>query len=307
MKTFIKVAEIWVPDNNQSNLVLKNGIYGEFTEFKRISEQKQFAHRQGLPGMVWASGRPIVLTDLDNSYFERTESALQVGLTCAIGMPVFAGDFLLAVVVFLCGDDDAHSGAIEVWENDFPDHSNELGMVDGYYGTLEYFEFVSRSTKIMKGFGLPGLVWEMQKPILMEDLGSSDSFIRGRDAKNAGITTGLGIPVVLNKEKIDIMVFLSAKATPIAKRLQIWMSDDKHEKLYCHAAFGPELNNSISSFENRTFAKSEDLLGKVWLTGVPEISEITLDDDAETAVTVSILAVPVINQGKLVAVSTFLF
>ena len=70
-------------------------------------------------------------------------------------MPVFAGEFLMAVVVFFCGDDEAHVGAIELWHND-PDKSYEMRLVDGYYGTADMFEFNSRHTRFPRGFGLPG-------------------------------------------------------------------------------------------------------------------------------------------------------
>lgn len=307
MKTFIKVSEIWIPDPDHTHLVLKDGIYGTCKEFKAFSQEKKFAYGKGLPGNVWATGHPVVLTHLDDSYFERTEEAHNAGLTCAIGIPVYVGEFIMAVVVFLCGDDEEHAGAIEYWANDYPDRSNELGVVDGYYGTLEYFEFVSRKTKIMKGFGLPGLIWEKEMPVLMNDLGESASFIRGRDAKNAGITTGIGIPVLLQQECIDIMVFLSAKSTPIARRLQIWLPDENHEKLYCDASYGTELDELIGTFEERTFSRSQELLGKVWLSGVPDIGEITLGDMPENAVKSGILAIPVVNKGVLSAVVTFLF
>ena len=40
----------------------------------------------------------------------------------------------MAVMVLFCGDDEKHVGAIELWHND-PEKSDEMGLVDGYYGT----------------------------------------------------------------------------------------------------------------------------------------------------------------------------
>ncbi len=307
MKTFIKIIEIWVPNKEHTHLVLKDGIYGRFEEFRGVSKHKEFAYKQGLPGVVWSSGKPVVLTDFNKSYFERTKHAQKTGLTCAIGLPIFSGEFLMSVIVFLCGDDEDHAGAIEVWSND-PDRNNELGVIDGYYGTLEYFEFISRKTKIMKGFGLPGQVWEKKQPILMEDLGESASFIRGRDAKNAGITTGLGLPVAMNDDKVYIMTFLSAKMTPIAKRIQLWQPDEQHGKLRCVSACGSENNELATIFESKTFAKGEGVIGAAWLGGVPVIGASSFTDNlADPANISSILAMPIIDHGKLVAVATFLF
>jgi len=309
MKTFIKVTEIWVPNKRRTHLQLSNGHYGDYKAFKKVSEKKQFALEQGLPGAVWAAGHPIVLTDLKHSYFERSKEADKAGLTCAIAVPVMAGEFLLAVIVFFCGDakDDNHAGAIEVWSNT-PDRTNELGVVDGYYGSQEYFEFVSRKTKIMKGFGLPGMVWEKQIPVLLNDLGDSTSFIRGRDAKNAGITTGIGIPVAVNQDQVYIMTFLSAKKTPIAKYIQIWAPDDEHQKISCQSSFGTENDDLASVFNSKTYSKGEGLIGQVWLTGVPVIGESSYAGyTTDPAAISSMLAMPVLKNGKLKAVVTFLF
>lgn len=306
MKTFIKVTEIWIPNVEHSHLVLNQGIYGDYQNFLAISEPKKFAYDQGLPGKAWACGHPIVLTDLDNSYFERKEAAREAGLTCAIGYPIFAGEFLLAVIVFLCGDDDEHAGAIEVWGND-PNRGNELGVIDGYYGCLEDFEFISRKTKIMKGYGLPGTVWERSLPVLLDDLGQSSSFIRGRDAQKAGITTGLGIPIVQHQEQIYIMVFLSAMKTPITRKIQIWLPDPSREKLICHDSFGYENEESPHICEGSVCNKGKGLVGNVWLSGIPMIEAVQQQPGASPTDPKGTLAIPVIDSGSLTAVVTLVF
>ncbi len=307
MKTFIKIAEIWVLNNQRTQLELANAFYyDEFEAFKETSQTIKFSYQKGLPGTVWATGQPVVINDLENSLFERTKEAHQAGLSCAIGMPVMAGEFLMAVIVFLCGDNEDHAGAIEVWAND-PDRSCELGVVAGYYGTLDYFEFISRKTKIMKGFGLPGKVWQKGTPILDHDLGESTSFIRGKDAREAGISTGLAIPVHMGAAQIYIMVFLSAKKTPIAKGLQIWVPDDAHEKLYCQTFYNAENDDAVNTFSAQQYAKGETIIGQVWLTGVPFIGDMPLQKSKDAHTAKKLLAMPVIDKGKLNAIVTFLF
>jgi len=299
MKTFIKVTEIWIPGKDRTQLELATGNYGELEDFKAASEQTRFNYHEGLPGSAWARGHPVVIKEFTHSCFKRTEAAKKAGLTCAIGIPVFSGEFLMAVVVFLCGDDEEHAGAIEVWAND-ADRSNELGVIDGYYGTLDYFEFVSRKTKIMKGFGLPGRVWEKGLPVLMADLGESESFIRGRDAKNAGITTALGIPLSDKAGLIYLMTFLSAKATPIAIQLEIWLPDNKRERLIFNEGYSAKKSNLADLYAEKTFAKGEGAMGRVWLTGMPSIVE-----KYEIKDSIATLLMPVINQGLLIAVVVF--
>lgn len=307
MKTFIKVTEIWVPNKDRTQLELNRGVYGrDYKTFMSISEHKKFAYRQGLPGQVWAKGQPIIITDLAHSYFERTEAAYQSGLTCAIGLPVMSGEFLLAVVVFLCGDDEEHAGAIEIWTNQA--NRDSLRLVDGYYGTLQEFETISRTTVMEKGIGLPGLVWEKEEPIIIENLGESCHFIRSEQAKRADISTGIGIPVAMQGDRVYIMTFLSARATPIAKRMQIWLPDPKHQRLRCQMGFSQKNNELASLFEQKSLAKGEGLLGQVWLTGLPMIGESNANSDlSDPAAISSLLAIPVIEYGSLKAVVTFLF
>lgn len=306
MKTFIKVIEIWIPDKERTQLEFGSGLYGPLTEFKSASEQQHFAFDEGLPGKAWAAGHPVVLTRFEQSYFKRTVAAQKAGLTCGIALPIFSGDFLLAVVVFLCGDDEDHAGAIEVWCND-PANGDSLHVMDGYYGTLKHFESISRQVNMPKNQGLPGLAWATGMPVLMEDISKLTEFSRAVDAQQAGITTGLGIPVVNSNDQTYVMTFLSAKATPIAKRIQIWIPEGK--QLVCRQGHSKNSNNLAEMFETITVNKGVGALGRVWLTGMPIISgnQEESEYNPELDNLSSMLAIPVIEQGRLKAIVTFLF
>ncbi|MFA5983382.1 MAG: GAF domain-containing protein [Methylococcaceae bacterium] len=305
MKTFIKVTEIWRPSSDRAKLEFSGGLYGALAEFRAISEKKSFAYDEGLPGKAWAAGHPLILTEFDNSYFKRTQFAKKAGLTCGIAIPIFAGEFLTAVVVFLCGDDQYHAGAIEIWSN-LPDKADALCVTDGYYGTLVEFEKSSKCLSMVKGFGLPGQVWEQGMPLLIEDMGSASTFVRADDARQTGITTALAIPVSTVNGRIYIMSFLSAKATPIARRLQIWVPDEQRATLVCKSGYSKYGDDLAEMFEAVNIPKGEGVLGRVWLTGVPYISGDP--DNAHTEGRLSaMLAIPVIELGQLKAIVTFLF
>jgi len=305
MKTFIKVTEIWLPTKDRTRLEFSAGLYGSLNEFRVASEKESFAYDEGLPGKAWAVGHPVVLTEFDHSYFKRTKSAKKAGLTCGIAIPVFSGEFIMAVVVFLCGDDHHHAGAIEVWSNSL-EKNTELTVIDGYYGTLGDFERMSKKMSFIKGSGLPGQVWATGMPELIEDLGQAQAFIRSPDARKAGITTVLGIPVSVVANQVYIMTFLSAKATPIAKRLQIWVPDESGRRLVCQSGYSKQNDELAEMFETIAVRKGEGLLGRVWLTGVPAIRNNSELAPAEGRLN-SMLAMPVIDGGKLKAVVAFLF
>ena len=110
MNTFIRAIETWVPSNDRSILEFGSGMYGKATRFAAISRELCFGRGEGLPGQAWEAGHPVVLKQFQGSYFRRTAAALAEGMTCGIAVPIFAGEFLTSVVVFFCGDDDAHAG-----------------------------------------------------------------------------------------------------------------------------------------------------------------------------------------------------
>lgn len=307
MKTFIKVTEIWIPDKERTQLEFGSGLYGGLIDFKAGSEQQKFAYNEGLPGKAWAQGYPIVLKEFEHSYFKRTAAAKNAGLTCGIAIPVFSGDFLMAVVVFLCGDDEEHAGAIEVWCNN-PVAENRLSVMDGYYGTLQHFEAISRQISEPKGQGLAGLAWESGMPVLIDNIGRDGAFIRGHDAQQAGISMGIGIPVSGNPGKPYILTFLSAKATPIAKRIQIWIPDPQRNQLICQQGYSKNSNDLAKIFETITVNKGAGALGRVWLTGMPVITGGHEPDyNPEFDSLSSMLAIPVIEKGRLKAIVSFLF
>ncbi|MEQ1531501.1 MAG: GAF domain-containing protein [Methylococcales bacterium] len=303
MKTFIKVTEIWIPDRQRTQLEFGSGLYGALTDFKTASKQQHFAYDEGLPGKAWAQRHPIVLTDFEHSYFKRTVAARQAGLTCAIALPIFSGDFLMAVVVFLCGDDEDHAGAIEVWQQS--GQAEVLSVCDGYYGTLTHFEALSRQTQMPKGQGLAGIAWASGMPALVEDIGQANTFIRAPEAQQAGITMGIGIPVSDNS---TIMTFLSAKATPLAKRIQIWIPDAEGKQLICQQGYSKNSNELASLFETMPVSKGLGALGRVWLTGMPIITGNQDQDYDPTLDNLSsMLAIPIIETGSLKAIVSFLF
>jgi hypothetical protein len=179
-------AKGWCPARRPTRLEFGGCLCSpEFSEFREVSENTLFAYGEGLPGKAWAAGHPIILTKLSDSGFKRADEAKEVGLTCGVALPVFAGEFLMGVLVLFCGGEAKHVGAIELWHND-PEASHEMGLVDGYYGTADMFEFNSRHTKFPRGFGLPGRVWKAGMPLIIKDVHNSKQFLRWEEATKSG-------------------------------------------------------------------------------------------------------------------------
>ena len=308
MKTFIRVVELWVPDRTRTRLEFGGSLCSaEFSEFRALSENTLFAYDEGLPGKAWASGHPIILTEFSNSYFKRTDEAKEAGLTCGVALPVFAGEFLMAVMVLFCGDDEKHVGAIELWHND-PEVSHEMGLVDGYYGTADMFEFNSRHTKFPRGFGLPGRVWKAGTPLIIKDLHNSRQFLRWEEASEIGINCGVGIPYKTFPDQTWIMTFLSAQATPIAERFEIWVPNEARTALVFRSGDCSKNTDLDALYASKTIGKGEGSIGGAWATGMPAISEnLKYDESIAASLARSsgmnqIIVLPVIENALLKAV-----
>ena len=79
MTSFIRVTEDWVPSRDGTVLEFSSGSYGDLDGFHAESHQTVFGFDEGLPGRAWATRRPIVLKDLQNSYFRRGAAAAAAG------------------------------------------------------------------------------------------------------------------------------------------------------------------------------------------------------------------------------------
>ena len=311
MNTFIRVVEIWLPDRDHSLLEFGGGLYGSAKAFAAISRAMCFGRGEGLPGQAWESGRPVVLKQFEGSNFRRTSAAKAEGLTCGIAMPIFAGDRLNAVVVIFCGDDQAHAGAIELWHND-PSVSTDMRLHDGYYGTTaEVFEFMSRHMSFRKGTGLPGLAWSSGLPVFMPDLGKGTRFIRADNAVKVGINRGFAIPCSTRGHDVYVLAFLSALATPIVRRFETWLTDAAKSHLVRHEGFC-ETTGTLEADSGR-LESGQGSLGNAFTTAIPAISEHAVDEPgavgagARAAGVKSLLALPVLREGRVAAVVAWYF
>jgi hypothetical protein len=312
MKTFIQASEIWVPSKDRTVLEFQGGLYGPHKQLRVASERMCFGYDEGLPGKAWAARHPIILKDLQHSYFKRAGAAREAGLSCAVALPIFAGDYLLAVLVMFCSADEDRIGAIELWHNN-PAGSHDMGLVDGYYGIAESFEYVSRRTLFRPGFGLPGMVWKSGMPVIMGDLWNSENFLRKDDARKAGLSKGLGLPVFGQPGQNYVMTFLSAMGTPIARRFEVWVPLENHQALVFNAGHCDSVPDFARDYAATQLHPGDSPISRAWITGIPEINASVAEDSSAIGVSArkagleAMLALPVLENGRLKAVVAFYF
>lgn len=96
------VGACWQIDNNQEHLYCVR-VWRESScqirEFEAACYQMKFSKGVGLPGHIWATGRPFWIPDvLYDKNFPRLQSARKDGLHAAFGFPVLAGKKFLGVI-----------------------------------------------------------------------------------------------------------------------------------------------------------------------------------------------------------------
>jgi hypothetical protein len=302
MVSFIKACEVWALHSGSSVLEFVAGHYGDLEALKSVSEKKCFPFDRGLPGKAWCCRHPIILTDLNNGYFERADVAREAGLTAAIAMPVFSGDTLVAVLVLLCDDDENAAGAIELWHCNGQTGQN-LNLIDGYFGRLKHFELISRQTSFARGVGLPGIAWDSGMPKLLNNLGSSYRFIRAEGAHDAGITNGFAVPFFADVHEVYIMSFLSALGTPIARQIELWIPSYDNKTLLFFDGFSQSGFDLRIQYATVQINSGEGILGRTHRTFTPEIStdpsEIYFAENAaaQELNMRSVVTFPVVDEG----------
>lgn len=317
MNTLIKAVETWLPTPDGSLLEFGGGLYGRATAFGAISRSLCFGRGEGLPGRAWFDGQPIVLKELDGSYFRRADVAREAGFTCAIGLPLFQGDALSSVVVLFCGpnrEEDGHGthvggdGSVELWRHNAR-VSSDMTLVDGYFGgrISEGFAAVSRDTYLPRGTGLPGMAWQKGAAVLIDDLGQAGKFVRADSAAEVGINRGLAIPCNTPSDDTYVLTLLSTVDTPIALRVECWAPDEGH--LGLQRVFGfCEIAGPLRASEGGTVLAGS--IGKAFASGVPVINERAetepgvVGDAARDAGLSALVAVPVMTNdgvGEVIA------
>lgn len=307
MSTFIKAAECWLPSADGTMLEFGGGLYGPGARMASVSREMCFGRGEGLPGRAWADAAPVVLHGFAGSYFRRIEAAQADGLTCGIAWPLFRGDTLVAVVVFFCGDDEDHVGAIEVWGNP-GGGSKDLSLVDGHYGrTGDTFEYISRRTTFRPGTGLPGLAWQRGQPVFFDDLGRGAGFLRADGARKVGINRGLAVPGSTPGDASYVLTFLSALGTPIARRVELWSPDAANTAMVRTAGFC-EAAGALT--ESVHVPRGEGAVGRCLATGLPQVVQDLAAEPVAIDTSAGIrraIVTPVLQEGNLRAAVALYF
>ncbi len=199
-------VEVWDANHELNLLDHAGGYYGRLERFGAMSRLLQFQPGAGLPGVAWQTNEPQLVEDEGKSpMFVRGSIAREYGIASGIAIPIQRSGRVEHVLVLLSTEATPIAKAFEVW-----------GPVDGalkllrgtYSADLDAFADLTRGLSIPFGEGLPGLAYQSQLPVLLDQL-DSPRFVRDEAARAAGLEVGIAIPVYAGDEVKAVACLLS--------------------------------------------------------------------------------------------------
>ena len=237
-------------------------MYSEVDVFKLASQGLRLSEGEGLPGWVARARVPVLFDDLSSGDFVRHDAVEASNLGAGFGLPVFDGDQLAAVMIFLFDADQLIRGAFESWLPN--DVRNELHLGTGYYSNLDRFRRLSQYLRFPYGAGLPGEVWQTLIPRLIDRLGESRQFLRASGAEADGLDSGLAVPIVSGVDTLEsVFVMLSANQPPITRVMQTWMPVGSAGEFELSAMIASDVPGIEAVSGELRYQSGEGLVGRV--------------------------------------------
>jgi putative methionine-R-sulfoxide reductase with GAF domain len=218
----VQAAELWVPQGEV--MALGSGAYRGHEALEAGSVNLRFHYGEGLSGAVWANNRALLWKDLTVP-FVRAELAQDSGIDAAVGIPLFDGDRLVAVLTFLLGHRAEVPSCLEVW--DVMDELDVLKHGKGYYVHCSEFERFSPFIQFPRGTGLPGLTWRSGVVEVMDDVRKSNAFIRAGLAARCGLKFGLGIPIYRDRRVAQVLALFGGEQRSLVKSAELYHPRDR--------------------------------------------------------------------------------
>lgn len=307
----LRAVEVWCPSDDGLQLERTSSFYANADAFKAVSDKTTFHRGSGLPGLVWEAGVPVVFNDLASTDFVRHEAARLDELTAGIGVPVFDGEKLVSVLLFLCHTSELSAAAFESWI--LEETRNELMPGTGFYANLDRFRRMTQYLRFPYGAGLPGDVWQTRMPRLMNRLADSTDFLRASGADAEGLDFGLAVPVVRNQDEIrSVVLLLSSDRSPISQVIQIWTPNEDRSAFEMTSTIAAGAPPMASLCHEISCGAGQGLVGTVWQNRRPEV-QIGFESEpqplAELALECGLTwsaGWPVIAHGEVQAVCVFI-
>jgi hypothetical protein len=183
--------EVW-ESNGKGELEHADGYYGGLAKFEEVSRQLKFSRGVGLPGQVFQHGVPKIIDDTKKSNsFIRAAAARESGVESGLGLPIYCGDVIAHVILFLSAESTPLARAFEIW---VPDSSGRLVLQQAFYAPdLGGFGSARADLVVAPGEDLPGRVFATGLPFAVST--QTRAYPQLNAARSEGIELALAMPI----------------------------------------------------------------------------------------------------------------
>ncbi|MBD3630878.1 PAS domain S-box protein [Cyclobacterium sp.] len=157
-------------------------------------------------------GNPLrmigVLRDISEKKKEETQKMLQGELAYFFKEEAGLSEILRKSVQYLTSFGNFKAAEIWLAGNDHTQVFLSCSYTAGLTTNWFYQDKIA-TTKLNKGEGFPGKVWQSSRGEIWNDLGDNELFLRKDSAKKMGLLAALGLPILYNDQPIGVLVFFS--------------------------------------------------------------------------------------------------
>lgn len=226
--------------------------------------------------------------------------------------PVIDREKVNAVVAIYFQTEGQAVMAAEIWTG--KSGRSELCLGDVCYAGLDRFAKLSPYIAFPKGSGLPGLAWENNRPVLVEGLAHSPTFMRATGAEKEGLDIGFALPCTAGNSLQAVALLLSSMKTPIARAYEVWLPMQQGSSIRLARVNGsyvqaPALEKASAGID---VPAGDTWIGRAWASRKPEVvcdstgETFQRNGIAEDGLT-SGIAIPIIVLDDVAAVAVLMW
>lgn len=304
----LKGIEVWTPSAADDCLELSQSVYRDAAYFRETSTHMTFRRGEGLPGRVWTSRAPVFMRELITTDFVRSQAASAVGMTTAIGFPIFASGEIQSIILLLLDTRYQMKAAFESWHYD-PAVSS-LKLAGGTYVNCERLRRLTEFMSFPVGSGLPGIAAEQRLPCAGARFAEGTAAVRGVALAAERLMSGVALPLTDSGNDIsDVFLLFNAESSPVFSLLQVWKPTADGTRLTLVSEHVDGVPSLTSQLQEVSQAQLSGPAHEAWVQGHPVV--VNTSEDLVPSIPTALpgtcaaagIAIPTIVDGVVSAVT----